>query len=292
MIDNILIVGDSFLYGEETPEIYIDNIEQKIFDVFKTNERKLDGRLVLPIGRDYIWKWIDVYKSINNYNQLAFDFSFGGHLKRQLKIPVTNLSIPGASMNQILNILLTNKNEFVNEKTLLIVGVTYPYRTTRFEYRNDVALVQSYNLTAEDDDHERFLELSTLYGDDTLSKIYHVMGAVGLIKQIFKNNNLIIIDPYDIYRTTVKNRHVLKEFKNKIESAISPDASMHFKSVELTQTFFDENTFDYTFFDAMDDVVNEKIGNAACVLGHPSHHSHAVFADRYLLPYIIEQGWI
>lgn len=294
MISKILTFGDSYMYGTELPQEDPD-LKEHINKIVEGLPRDpISGAIPIDILKsvhfDKLW---DLEMKTNDYETRCHNYCISGIVARHFNIPeYKNFSWAGYSNDAILVELLSHMHEITND-TLVIVGLTFPFRTTRLNESTNYNKIKSFNNhhnLNKNRDHERYIELSMEYDDDILVKYIHTMNHISTIKSILANVPHVIIDPINIYRESKElNGKLLDDWflEDTIKSSILRigDDILYPGVVDHLQDFFNNNTFGYTFNHSLLYAKDNNVYGRA-LLGHPSRYAHEHFAAEFLIPYI------
>lgn len=294
MITKLLTFGDSYMYGTELPQDDAD-LKHRIEHIVKDLPRdKISGAVPVELLKgshfDALW---DIEMQTADYEERCHSYCISGIISRHFKFSsYKNYAWAGYSNDAIMSELILHKND-ISSDTLVIVGLTFPYRTTKLNERTGYDKIRTHNNYAPHNKsklHKQYIELSDMYGDDMLIKYLHVKNHIIAIKQILKDVPHIIIDPVNIYRENPElNLKLLDDWflDDTVERAIQKMGdNIYYQSiVKDLQDFFNDNTFAYTMNHSL---LHAKENNAygRALLGHPSRYSHEHFANEYLIPYI------
>lgn len=294
MIKKIIVFGDSYMYGTELPQDDSD-IKPRIEKIVEGMPRDpISGaipiRMLNSVHFDALW---DIELSTPDYEYRCHRYSIGGILTQHYGIETyKNYAWAGYSNTAIMSEIIEHLGE-IGPDTLVIVGLTYPSRTTRLNEPTDYGKTKSFNnfsSLAKNKDHRKFIELAFEYDDDMLTKYLNVINFISFIDNVLSGVPHIIIDPINIFRENNElNGKILNgwNFDNKIENTIIDhgDEIRKPELVKYAQQFFNSNLFPYTFNHS---ILHAKTSNyyGRSYLGHPSRKAHQHFANEYLIPHI------
>lgn len=181
---------------------------------------------------------------------------------------------------------------------MVLVGLTYPNRTTRLDavgYGGTIKTFNNFSLDGKGSDHDRFLELHMRYGDDTLASVLRVCNHVCAINNLLHSIPHVVIDPLNIYRQNpdIEGKVFPWPRTKLVETMISSvgEAIMMPYLVSQLQDFLDSNTFGFTLNHAMIDLANNGLPYNE-TLGHPNKMAHELYVDNYLHPYLEREGYL
>lgn len=294
MINKVLVFGDSYMFGSELPCADPD-IRPKVDRLFSGIQRDHTGAIPEKLWNpSYFVDFAELVGEIPDYNERCHRYCMGGYLANKLSVGYENHSIGGYSNDAIMAELMLRSDQ-LDGNTLVLVGITYPDRTTRLDVRSEYNYIKTYNnfQIGWSREHENFLELYMKYGDDTLTKFMHVRNHIAAIKSMLSDIPHVLIDPTNIYRQSpeIDGRLFTWPQTNLIEAQLSVRGEQIVlpKIVSKLQSYFDDNLFQFTLNHAMVDI---ESNNQSCreSLGHPNKLAHEIFVDRYLHPYLQEKG--
>lgn len=295
MITKLLTFGDSYMYGTELPQDDAD-LKSKIENIVKDLPRdKISGAIPIDLLKskhfDALW---EIEIQTNDYEERCHSYCISGIVSNYFNLEsYKNYSWAGYSNDAIMSELILHKNELSSD-TLVIIGLTFPFRTTRLNELTDYHKIKSFNNYQNLDKsnaHKKYIELSILFDNDLLVKYLQVKNHISALKQLLCNVPHIIIDPINIYRENSELNYKLLDdwfLDNTIEMSINKigDQICYPAIVQDLQTYFNENTFAYTLNNSLLHAKENNVYGRA-LLGHPSRYSHEHFANTYLIPYII-----
>lgn len=296
MVSKVIIFGDSYMDGTELATSD-DDLRHQADSLFPGVARQMDGSLPLPWTAPMFDKFNDWTFSLPDYFPRCKAYSMGGYLARKLNLPYENHAYGGYS-NEAVMAEIWNNRPRLNGDTLVLVGLTYPNRTTRCDDTGHGGRTKTFNarvIPAQHRDLEQFLWLSTKYGDDTLTSILRVATHINALATMLRGIPYVVIDPLNIYRQNPeihgkvfpwpRTRLVENMIRSNGEKIIMPYL------VSQLQDFFDSSTFGFTLNHAMIEIAGQ--GNPYMeMLGHPNKSAHELFVDRYLQPHLEKEGMI
>lgn len=295
MITKLVTFGDSYMYGTELPQDDPD-LKFKLETIVQDLPRdKISGAVPVNLLKsthfDALW---DIEMKTADYEERCHRYSISGIISKYFNFDTyKNYSWAGYSNDAIMSELILHKND-ISPDTLVIVGLTFPYRSTKLNEQTGHNKIRTYNNYAPHNrgsTHKKYIELSDLFGDDILVKYLHVKNHIAALKEILHGIPHIIIDPVNIYRENSELNYKLLDdwFLDKIlEQTINGlgDQIYYVDIVKELQTYFNENIFHFTFNHSLLSAKENNVYGRA-LLGHPSKYSHEHFANTYLIPYII-----
>lgn len=297
MISRIAIFGDSYMDGSELP--CSDPDLRHMFDALFTGvQRHPTGAIPENLRKPSFYDDFNrLTFSIPDYFDRCHAYSMGGYLARKLGIPFENHAFGGYSNDAIMAEIWNHRGS-LDADTLVLIGLTFPTRTTRLDgvgHGGHIMTFNSHSIEVDGGDHERFLELSMRYGDDTLTSVLRVCNHVCAIGTLLRGIPHVIIDPLNIYRQNPEiDGKVFPWPKTRlIENMVTSmgEAIMIPYLVSQFQDFLDRSTCRFTLNHAMIDLALDNIPyNEA--LGHPNRMAHETYVDRYLHPYLVMEGMI
>ena len=308
MIDSMMVFGCSYMKGTELPQKNIQDIDawaKKNFD------RSLSSDGSIPIRQrssKYHLIYYDIERSDKDWQKNCEQLTCTYQSAQQLKIKnYSNYAVGGYSNTAIASEVLARMNE-ITDNTLVIVGLTYPFRSTRLNDlwdthtnhpKHQCSSTHNFVKQLTDYDPEKALEILRA-SDDVPARYLQALSIITLLRSLIKN--LIIIDPISFYRE-VPDCAEHKIFDNKdpdiaeiciplntVNKQIVRDADDEKTNLipdltHILQTHFNDKVMPYTFAHSMCNIYNEG-GYYRCVLTHPNWRVHEDFSKRYLTPYI------
>jgi hypothetical protein len=272
---SIKVFGDSMPVGTE---LQIENLNESDYKT-ALDILQLDPNGFEPSGvhRDYkkvpfersqkYYYFLKTRDIENNYDAKS---SFGGIVAKHFDCPVEVYGYAGYSNTAILNTMLSTE---INKNDLLLVAVTYPWRTSQFitdHWKSDAPVARCNSIThGRNKEHNRYSELDMLYGNDMQSKLHDVVNYINTIKTEF-TNQIIFID--------------IPPYKYNLQKYLQMDDYLNSINHNYLNTKIYDNLFAVTF----DDVWDELKINCRAPLGHPNTRAHSRFAD-HLIEYIIRR---
>ena len=272
---SIKVFGDSMPVGTE---LQLENLSASDYKTaldilqfdpngFDTSGQHQDYKKV-PFERSQEYYYFLKTKDIEN----NFDVKncFGGKVAKHFDCPVEVYGFAGYNNTAILNTMLSTE---INKNDLLIVAVTYPWRTSQFITSNgksDAPVARCNSIThSRNKEHNRYAELDMLYGNDMQSKLHEVVNYINTIKTEFSNQIVFIdIPPY---------KYNLKKYL-EMDDYLNP----------INHNYLNTKIYDNLFAVTFDDIWNELQTNCRAPLGHPNTRAHSRFAD-YLIDYLIHR---
>ena len=268
----IKVFGDSMPVGTE---LQIENLNEsdykKALDILQ-----LDPHGFEPSGKHQDYKKIPFERSYKYYQflkdkdiQTNFDKenSFGGIIAKHFDCPFEIYGHAGYSNTAILNQILSAD---IKENDLLLVAVTYPWRTSQFvedHWKSSAPVARCHSIThSRNKEHNRYAEMDMVYGNDMQSKLHDVVNYINTIKTEY-NNQIVFID--------------IPPYKYNLKKYLEMDDYLNPTNHNYLNTRLKNNLFTVAF----DDVWNELQTNCRAPLGHPNTRSHSRFAD-YLIEYL------
>lgn len=291
MVNRIMAFGDSVMYGTELP--YDDDDIRPLVDSI-IRGLGLDETGALHHG-DITPALVDakeeMEKGIEDYDERCKRYSMSGYLAAKLGVPSVNHSFGGYGNDAIVSEILMHRHEF-NQRTFVIVGLTYHSRRTRLDETNvNGRIVSINNYAASNRDQIKYLELEDMYGDDLLVRYLHVRNHVSALREILKGVPYLIIDPLNTYRENHELGSGIHGWGHRdcVSAAILQQHGRITKPslVEEIQKYFNDNTFGYTLNNAMMEVSAEGTRCRQPFL-HPTKAVHERFVDAYIIPWMKE----
>ena len=297
MITHIMAFGDSFMYGHETPSSDTD-VSARLNAAFPNQQ--LDHTGAIPnhiISAKHYATMQQVTDSIPSYDERCLQYCLSGYLASKLDIEYQNYSCGGYSNDAIMAELL-QRLPYMDQHTLVLVGLTYPSRKTQLSQRtagDRILTLNNYAQFTDVADQKRYLELDMHYGDDILVKLLQVSNHVRAIHDLLRDIPHVLIDPTNIYRQNSELNQLLfawpmdtnvKRFIRDLDEPLILPAIAN-----TIQSCFDQLLFGYTLNHAMLEL-HQQGSRCRELGGHPTRHSHQLFVDNYLWPHLYKEGWI
>jgi len=309
MIDSMMVFGCSYMKGTELTQKYIEDIDvwaKKTFDKSLSSDGSI--RLRERYFKDHLI-YHDIERSDKDWQKKCEQLTCTYQSAQQLKIKkYSNYAVGGYSNTAIASEVLARMNQ-ITDNTLVIVGLSYPFRSTRLndlwdEHTDHPKHQCSSTLhtarTLTDYDPEKGLEILRSI-DDIPARYVQALSIITLLKSLIKN--LIIIDAISFFRevpdcvgheifnhtdpdvaeiclplNTVSG-HIVRDADDRQTNNI-PDLAY------TLQTHFNDKVMPYTFAHSMCNVHANEGGYYRCVLSHPNWRVHEDFSKKYLTPYI------
>jgi hypothetical protein len=283
MIKKIVAFGDSTVYGKETtqdliPEDELKQAQKRIFGY--SGELKIEDRQ----SHSKVKEWFNFLKSLHDdYNAKCNELSFVGQLGKLLDVPYQNFSFPGYSNVAVMSSIVKNM-KYIDDNTLVIVGITFPWRYTRFHEHGHIEVtinpVNKYNVSTKD--LIKWEEFSAKFGDDVLTRIYYVVQHSLAVQQLLKNNQVLLIDAMGYYRDVEDNLRYLM-FEHSCH---------HMTDINFIQKFFDDNMVPFSL-ESIFEVLNRASPNrySKKLYGHHGMAINELYA-KHLVSYLKDKNWI
>ena len=304
MFTKIRVFGDSYMYGNELPETdHNEEIRSYIFDKLNVQGEIDDaGRLIVKkTPTKYNGDITDFLVSkFDDYGKRCNDLMFAGVIAKHYNIKdYRNHAIGGSSNISIIAQLIQHLDE-IDSSTLVICGITFPYRTTRFSNTtDDVVLSHSLNTSHSIDNKKNteYLILNEIYGNDSMSLHLNALGQLKTITDILQSTGctFMIIDPVNIYRETTESTGKIAggwTFDSIVQARIEnfdEKAWKRFdKLIPHVQAEFNELTLPYTLHHPMS-IMSKQSKQTQCLLGHPNAQVHKLYAEEFIMPYLETQ---
>lgn len=297
MISRIVIFGDSYMDGSELPCSDPD-LRSRVDALFPGIARHHTGAIPVNLVKaSFYVDFNDLVFSVPDYFDRCHAYSMGGYLARKLGVPHENHAFGGYS-NEAIMAEIWNHLGHIDHNTLVLVGLTFPHRTTRLDavgYGGHIRTFNNFSIDGKGSDHDRFLELHMRYGDDTLTSILRVCNHIRAVSEMLRGIPHILIDPLNIYRQNPdidgkvfpwpRTRLVENTINSAGETILMPYL------VSQMQDFLDSRTFEFTLNHAMIDLANNGLPYNE-TLGHPNKMAHEIYVDKYLHPYLEREGYL
>lgn len=294
MIKKLVVFGDSYMYGTELPQDDPD-LYPKIENIVADLPRDpVSGAIPIGLLRsshfDALW---NLEMSTPDYEYRCHNYSIGGIIKRHLGLEVYNNYAWAGYSNEATMVELIKNRGLIDNETLVIVGITFPTRTTRLNEEtgyNKIRTFNNFSSLSKNKDHEKFIELSFKYDNDIMTKCLQVINFISFVKRELNGIPHIIIDPVNIFRDNPDLNGMIVDgwiLENTVKNYIlkQGDNIFHPELVDYAQNFFNDNLFPFTFNHSISHAKqNGYYGRA--LLGHPSKKAQEHYASNYLIPYI------
>ena len=285
--------------GNELPQCEIEDIDAWVKKNFK---KKLGPDGSIPYRQrsgDEHLKAYHLEREDLDWEKSCESYTFSKLAQLELNIPYyANYAYGGYSNNATLATLIQHLDE-IDDNTLVVVGITYPYRKTRLGVHWDGDKFKCSSPAKESShinnikDFEMLLEFS----DDILSCYVNAHGFVSSIKDILQGKKYIIIDSVSQYiakpnlpqdseiELAIDENIIETKIKRAEEELLNPEI------VEYLEQWFKDNLFEHSISESMSRLYTEG-KRYRCVLTHPNHLAHKYFADDYFIPWIKQQEWL
>lgn len=303
-LKKLFTFGDSYMYGTELPQAVIPDFDK----LLETKLKKPgligpDGRVPFGVSNEEIRNAAHSLErdNVKNYEQLAHSLSMSGIVHDHYNFDeYHNLAWGGNSYAAIMTTLLNNIEQ-IDSESIVIVGATYPLRTSRFTVKKNDNIGPSmlenhnnYSHVTKNESHNTYVELSLEFSDDLLVEYINAMTYILAIDSMLEKSGCkyIIIDPLNILRESSeldgkirKGWRFTDNIRRVLENNDEWDAIRQVKLIYNVQQKLNNYLFDYTLHHSiyaltqMDEITH-------CVLGHPNARCHKHFAETYLIPYI------
>ena len=297
MIRNVMIFGCSYMQGIELP-YHDSSLKSRLLEALHYPALDATGILKQPITKDLFDKIDRVDKSIQGYINMCQAQSMGGVVAHRLGVPYINRARAGHSNCAILADLINCVRD-IDNKTLVLVGMTWPGRETRLSEKDtfgNIVCFNNYSNVATSSNHSKYLELRHKFGDDNTSRYLLAMTNHCMIKNLLKDIPHAVIDPVNIYRSAQDISRPINAWEDHtrpIESLLKDlkEPVVQREVLNNMQRYFDDNLVPYTLNHAM---VAVRDSGHYCreIGGHPNKASHDWFVDHCLWPWLTDQGLI
>jgi hypothetical protein len=283
MIKKIVAFGDSNIYGQEITQDLLtsDQLEQAQKRVFGySGELKMQDRHTLT----KIKEWFNFLKShFDDYDGKCKELSFVGQMGKLLDVPYQNFSVPGYSNVAIMSSIVKNMKH-IDDETLVIVGITYPWRYTRFQEHGhiDVTINAIVKDAPSSKDQRKWEELSEEFGDDVLARIYYVVQHCLAVQQLLKNNKVLLVDAMGYFR----------DIDDILRYLMFEHSYHHRTDINFIQQFFDNNMVPFSLDSICDD--QNRLSPQSCTKKLYGHHGiaiHKLYAE-HLVSYLKDKNWV
>tara|TARA_R110001606_G_scaffold67781_1_gene155006 strand:- start:1709 stop:2629 length:921 start_codon:yes stop_codon:yes gene_type:complete len=298
-IDKLAVFGDSFSFGSE---LYQDVMgrEQVIEHLQRHAKTKLrinanDSIDKSDVSRILYEEWYNIESDKESFCHAR---SFGGHISNHFNIEYDNYSFPGYSIEAIYSeILIALRHNKINDSSFVIVGLTYPGRTIKYNTNKCgtryCTEVNSTNVSI-DSEHEKYMMLNFKYGSDFMSEFVKMHGYINSIKNILEQHHIkfMIVDPVSVFLShySEQGKYVndaVREFVHGIEPAGDHNHIYREELIDQIQIDMKSIIFAKTMRDVEQDLLHLKEPSRA-LLGHFNSKAHALYATDYLIPHIEE----
>ena len=294
MIKNIVVFGDSFMYGHET------NYRQFVNDEFKEKFKEKVGRKFDRLGFDHVRSgqikmnleqitlWFDLLASLDenqtdncNYN------SIGNILANKLNIPVKNHAVCGCSNNYIFYKVIQYLSE-INKNTLVICGLTEPNRTSKYEnrYQPELKFIGNTNWYLQNHkDREKYDLLNLEFGDDytalTIQTFSYIRAIINLVES--KQAKVVFIDPFHKWIPDKFHSGISFDF---VKDFLDNESNyQHHDVLNIIDSFNHDNLFSPGIANVFTVLEKKKIYKY-CPGGHYSRELYAEYVDSQLMPFL------
>lgn len=278
MIKDVLVFGDSFMYGQETN--YTKFVNNKDFhtqfkqatgaDFVFVTEAKDSGRVRMKYNHDW-YKFLetldpDVKENCNSN-------SIGNVLADKLNVSCTNLAMCGSSNNFILYKVIDNLSK-INKDSLVICGLTSLTRKSLYQNKFDTNSAFITNLNPHIQQHkdlEKYQLLDLEIGNDYTALILETFAYMKAIVQMVEQQQakVVFIDTFNVFDNIkdqvdveYKHNHILDKINKYTEPTMAPSISNTFESID------DRKLYRY------------------CPGGHYSSEVYQEYVNSQLIPYL------
>ena len=312
MFDRMMVFGCSYMKGTELTQKYIpfvDNWARKQFN----RKLSIDGSIPVSkrTSKDHL-AYFDIERSDPNWERRSEELTCTYQTAQALGIEHYENYAVGGYSNTAIAAEVFKRLDTITDTTLVIVGMTFPFRNTRLNDLWDTDSVHpKYQCSSThkfvkhltDYDPEKALEILRNV-DDVPARYLQTQGIMDTLRRTVKN--LILIDSIAFYREVadIKDRAVFQEWKphsdvaeiclptNTVDENIRRDSDEYRQNniPELTlslQQYFNDAFMPYTLSHSIANVY-ETGEYYRCVLTHPNWRVHEDFSKEYLTPYIQE----
>ena len=312
MIDRMMVFGCSYMKGTELPQKYIPNIDDWAKIHFK---RDLSADGSIPIRKrtstDHL-TYYDIERSDPHWERRCEELTCTYQTAEALGIKYYENYAVGGYSNTAIAAEVFKRLHTITDTTLVVVGITYPFRNTRLNDLWDThtdhpkpqcSSTHKFVKHLTDYDPEKALEILRNV-DDVPARYLQAQGIMSMLTSTVQN--LLLIDSIAFYREVadIKDRAVFRDYDphediaeiciptgtvdENVRRDSDEDRQNHIPELtESMQNYFNETFMPYTLSHSIANVY-DKSEYYRCVLTHPNWRVHEDFSKKYLTPYIKE----
>ena len=291
MIKEVVIFGDSFMFGHETN--YVNYVNNKDFktkfkeatgsDFVQHTQGELSGRVNIKDNSI----WFNFLKDIStDEKKECNERSIGNILASKLDVPCSNHALNGSS-NNIIFYKVIEKLFKINKGTLVICGITAPTRKSYYQnpWQPELETITSMNSNVQSHkDLKKYRLLDLELGNDSTALVLETFAYMRAIIQlvISKGASLVFVDPMNNFSKDIW--HSGKSFEYIKDSLDESIYYPHNKLLDLVDMHI-APTMAPGFPDAFKSIDDNKLYRY-CPGGHYSPELYKEYVDSQLIPYL------
>jgi len=292
MIKDVIVFGDSFMYGHETN--YINFVNNKDFpeqfkkatgtEFIQVTEKRDSGKVRMNNNQ---LEWFNLLDKLDpNEKENCNANSIGNVLANKLNVPCTNHASNGSSNNYMFYKVIENLST-ITKNTLVICGLTSPTRKSLYQnhWQPEAGIITNMNsYIQKHKDLEQYQLLDLEMGNDHTALVIETFAYMRAIIQlvIAQGAHLVFVDPMNNFSKDVwhsgksfdyikdmldesiyyQHNHVLDKIDNHVKPTMAPGFCDVFKNVD-----------------------NKNL-NRHCPGGHYSAELYKEYVDSQLIPYL------
>ncbi len=292
MVKDIIVFGDSFMYGHETN--YTNFVNNKDFhkqfkeatgSEFKQITENGDSGKVRMNYNNY--KWFTFLETLDpNEKENCNANSIGNVLASKLDVPCSNHALNGSS-NNIIFYKVIEQLYRINKGTLVICGITAPTRKSYYQnpWQPEAGYITSMNSFVQGHtDLKKYKLLDLELGNDSTALVLETFAYMRAIIQLVvsRGADLVFVDPMNNFSKDVW--HSGKSF-NYIKGSLDESIFYQHHNILDTVDQYITPTMAPGFCDAFKNLDKYNI-NRHCPGGHYSAELYKEYVDSQLIPYL------
>ena len=299
MIKNVIVFGDSFMYGHET------NHRQFVNNEFKKKFKEKVGcefdRLDFDHQRsgqikyltpEQVSLWFSFLTSLDenqkdncNYN------SIGNLLANKLNVPVMNHAVCGSSNNFTFYKVIEHLDQ-IKKNTLVICGLTEPNRTSKYENRYQPELKHITNMNwflQSHKDKEKYDLLNLEFGNDhtalVIQTFSYIRAIINLVES--KQAKVVFVDPFHTWVSDIFHSGNSFDF---VKDFLDNEAGyQHHHVLNIIDSFNHDGVFSPGIANVFS-ILEQKKLYKYCPGGHYSRELYSEYVDNQLIPFLEEKN--
>ena len=291
MIKDVIVFGDSFMYGHETNYVNFvnnDNFHKDFKEAIGTEfiqvtEKGDSGKVRMKHNLDW---YMFLNKLDSNEKENCNINSIGNVLADKLNVPCTNNASNGSSNNLIFYKVIEELHT-ITRNSLVICGLTSPTRKTLYQnhWQPEAGVITNMNsYIQKHKDLEQYQLLDLEMGNDHTALVIETFAYMRAIIQlvIARGANLVFVDPMNNFSEDVW--HSGKSF-DYIKDML--DESIYYQHNSVLDKIDNhiKPTVAPGFCNAFKNIDDKKLYRH-CPGGHYSPELYKEYVDSQLIPYL------